>query len=84
MKKSRSNNATLLPDRREQVEVTEVLGMAWKTEGSDTANWQSVMELCSSIGTETSALRLINIGHCGEGFRAMVAFVALCTSRDAP
>ena len=70
---------TLLPDCHEQVEVAGVLGMAWEIEGSNTANWRSVMELCSSIGTATLALRLINVGHCGGWFCAMVAFIALCT-----
>ena len=85
MKKSQSNNVTLLPDRRERVEVVGVLGMAWETEGSNTDNWWGVMELCSLLGMATSALRLINVGHCVGGFCAMVASVALCTARgDAP
>ena len=51
-----------------------------ETEGSNTVNWRSVMELYSSIGTVTSALRLVNVGHYGGWFRTMVAFVALYTA----
>ena len=82
MKKSRSDNATLLPDCRERVEVAGVLGMAWETEGSNTDNWQSIMELCILLEMATLALGLINAGHCCGGFAPWL-FVGRCDCRPA-